>query len=193
MAGTTAPKTTTRKRKSDTATTTTAKKAKVVDYSVTEGLIDEIIARKGDMDIDAGEALSIAEYAKYMKETAAALKPVEKSAEQVQEAAAKLKGAAASGIKKQMKWRPSCKTSGAAWSYDGVCADATVFGAILNIDGPPTFKMKKYTVDEFQGFVGYISASAMYNSMDLLGNVNVRWDAAEGTFKFSGKYGVRGL
>jgi len=42
----------------------------------------------------------------------------------------------------------------AKWSYDGVCADAEVFGAVLELDGPPKFKMKKMKKDDFENLIG---------------------------------------
>jgi hypothetical protein len=40
-----------------------------------------------------------------------------------------------------------------------VCQDAAVFGAVLGLDGPPTWKVKKMTPEEFQEVVGQIVGS----------------------------------
>lgn len=62
----------------------------------------------------------------------------------------------------RLQWKPSCKTGSAKWVYDGVCADAEVFGAMLGLGGPPTFKTKKMTSDEFQNNVGQVHGSVRY-------------------------------
>ena len=59
-----------------------------------------------------------------------------------------------------LQWKPSCKTGSAKWTYDGICPDPAVFGAVMGLDGPPTFKMKKITIADFQNLVGRINASA---------------------------------
>ena len=61
-----------------------------------------------------------------------------------------------------MQWRPTAKDNRAKWSYDGVCADPEVFGALLSLGGPPTFKTKKMNKDEFQEHLGAIKSSARY-------------------------------
>ena len=93
--------------------------------------------------------------------------------------------------------------------YDGVCADADVFGIVLGLDGPPTWKVKKFTKDNFIDLLGPIRASARfvfqqrddsdiytkqlfrYSSLRLTGTaVYVRYNADTGEFKFSGYYGI---
>jgi hypothetical protein len=49
---------------------------------------------------------------------------------------------------------PACKTCSAKLSYDGACRDPAVFGAALGLDGPPKWKLHKYTVAEFQEAIG---------------------------------------
>lgn len=61
-----------------------------------------------------------------------------------------------------MQWKPACKTGSAKWAYDGVCNDPEVFGAMLNLGGPPTFKMKKISIGEFQEALGHIETSVRY-------------------------------
>ena len=62
------------------------------------------------------------------------------------------------------QWKPSCKTKSAKWVYDGVCPDPDVFGALFGLDGPPNFKQKKYTVEEFEKHMGRITASVRYGA-----------------------------
>ncbi|KAI0032380.1 hypothetical protein K488DRAFT_78520 [Vararia minispora EC-137] len=102
----------------------------------------------------------------------------------------RIRKAAHSGIKAQMKWRPSCKQGGARWVYDGFCPDPDVFGRLLGLDGPPTFKMKKFSAAEFGNHMGHIVASARYNEMRIKNDVNIRYNAETGEYKFSGSYGV---
>jgi hypothetical protein len=124
--------------------------------------------------------LELAHYARFLEDQLAKSKPAKKSPQDLSAAVGMLKSAAVSGIKKQMsvrsllphglvlsstyfyvctQWKPSCKTASAKWAYDGVCSDPIVFGMLLGLDGPPTFKTKKYTVDEFKNLVGGIQAS----------------------------------
>ncbi|KAI0065723.1 hypothetical protein BV25DRAFT_1798013, partial [Artomyces pyxidatus] len=134
--------------------------------------------------------VTLAEYARELEGALANGGTAPKTQEQLEAAAEKIRKAAASGIKSQMKWRPSCKDGGARWSYDGICADPAVFGALMGLGGPPTFKMKKFKTDEFQSRIGRIKASARYNDMYIISeDVNVRWSET-GEFKFSGLYGV---
>ncbi|KAI0635082.1 hypothetical protein C8Q77DRAFT_1054993 [Trametes polyzona] len=119
---------------------------------------------------------------------AARPKPAKSQAE-LETAAEKIRRAAQSGIKKQMSWKPSCKTGSAKFSYDGICADPEVFGVLLGLGGPPTFKMKKFSTDEFQRLVGPIQSSVRYDTLYITGKeVTVRWSET-GEFKFSGTYG----
>ena len=48
----------------------------------------------------------------------------------------------------------------AKYSYDGLCTDPRVFGEMLGLDGPPSFKAKKFSPEEFENLVGDIDASA---------------------------------
>ncbi|KAF9037816.1 hypothetical protein BDZ89DRAFT_1157256 [Hymenopellis radicata] len=178
-----------KKRKSDASTSgPAAKKARL--------MVDAILADTSNYpvpedDDDARQSLvELAKYARSLEDQIAASQPQAKSADQLEAAAEKLRKAARSGIKKQMTWKPSCKTGGSRWMYDGVCSDADVFGAMLNLGGPPTFKTKKMTAEEFQGVMGTIEGSARYNTLYMRGNVNIQWKPDEGTFKFSGTHGI---
>ncbi|GBE83906.1 hypothetical protein SCP_0509650 [Sparassis crispa] len=88
-----------------------------------------------------------------------------------------------------MGWRPSCKTGTAKWVYDGICPDPAVFGCLMALGGPPTWKMKKFTKDEFESRIGTVTASKMYNVVGITSDVTVRWSET-GEFKFSGCYGI---
>ena len=59
----------------------------------------------------------------------------------------------------RIQWKPSCKTGSAKWVYDGICSDPEVFGCLMGLGGPPTFKMKKFTVDEFEKCLGALRGS----------------------------------
>ena len=62
----------------------------------------------------------------------------------------------------------ACKTGTAKWSYDGICTEPEVFGALMNLGGPPTFKMKKFTLEEFEKCLGSITASVRCESHHYL-------------------------
>ncbi|KIJ26536.1 hypothetical protein M422DRAFT_71883 [Sphaerobolus stellatus SS14] len=127
-----------------------------------------------------------------LKEAEEANQPVEKS-EELEALVAKIQKAAISGIRKQMSWRLTAKEGRAKWSYDGVCSDSSAFGLLMGLDNPPTWKMKKYTKDEFVTFLGdHHRRSARYDTLSIVdkSNVNIRWNEATGEFKFSGSYGT---
>jgi len=145
---------------------------------------------------DAADA--VVKLAVYVKELEAALAEAKssegvpakrKTRAELEAAADKIAKAAVSGIKKQMSWKPSCKTNSAKWSYDGLCTDAEVFGILLGLDGPVTWKMKKFTKEEFENALGSIEASVRYDTLCITGNVNVRYNSDSSEFKFSGTYG----
>jgi len=194
--------------------TSTAKKAKVTASSSSNSgagvlnkrssaLASSVIANgvefynDAENQEDAAEAaVKLAQYTKEL-ETALALSkssgggPKQRTKAELEAAAENIRKAAVSGITKQMKWRPSCKYDEAKWVYDGVCADADVFSIMMGLDGPPTWKMKKFTKDNFVDLLGRISASARYSSLRLTGKaVYVRYNADTGEFKFSGYYGI---
>lgn len=60
------------------------------------------------------------------------------------------------------QWKPSCKTGTARFVYDGVCADHVVFGALMGLDGPPAWKMKKLPKDDFEDLFGAVVGSVRY-------------------------------
>ncbi|TFK66576.1 hypothetical protein BDN72DRAFT_142928 [Pluteus cervinus] len=186
----------TKKRKSDGKAPAKSKKARTATFDATAERVKTILDAPEDFDIPADEeetrelVVDLAKYIQALQTDIESLKPKTKSREEINAAAAKLQAAACSGIRKQMTWKPSCKTGGARWLYDGVCQDPEVFGAMLGLDGPPTFKSKKWTNDAFQAVFGNIEGSARYNTLRFTSDVNIAWKPAEGTFKFSGSYGV---
>ncbi|KAF9070106.1 hypothetical protein BDP27DRAFT_1159413, partial [Rhodocollybia butyracea] len=152
---------------------------------------------EGDQDA-ADVALKLAGYVKQLEAAlaeakssggAAAAQP--KTQAELESAAEKVRKAAVSGIRKQMTWKPTCKSNTAKWSYDGLCADPEIFGVMMGLGGPPTWKVKKFSVENFQNALGHIEASVrFYDNLSITGtDVNVRYNAESGEFKFSGTYG----
>ncbi|CAL1700159.1 unnamed protein product [Somion occarium] len=187
------------KRKSTAGAGVASKKARTDNsHEAARALVSEILANPDayaipERDEDVRKILiELAEYARALEgqNASGSAGAPPKSKEQLEEAAEKIRRAAHAGIKKQMSWKPSCKTGGAKWSYDGICPDPNVFGVLMGLDGPPTWKMKKFTVNEFDELMGEITSSARYSELRLTGtNVNARWSDT-GEFKFSGTYGV---
>ncbi|RDB19942.1 hypothetical protein Hypma_012854 [Hypsizygus marmoreus] len=182
------------KRKSDASTSASAKKARLANAAAAE-TVRSILADTANFSVPEGEAgmrkalVELAQYTRSLEKEVLASKPKEKSSEEIDAAAEKVRAAARSGIRKQMTWKPSCKTGSARWTYDGVCADAAVFGAFLGLDGPPTFKTKKMPKNEFEDLIGDLHVSIRYDTLSLSSDVNIHWKPAEGTFKCSGSYG----
>ncbi|KAL8668425.1 MAG: hypothetical protein Q9168_006949 [Polycauliona sp. 1 TL-2023] len=117
------------------------------------------------------------------------------SEEETQRKAGKARDMMEKGIKSQMKWKPSCKTSGARFSYAGVVASPQIFLKLFRLDADWEKKQLQFTPDEFQHTTGTdISASIRYGSLSVVGKkVTVRWDADELTFTVTGLYGLYGL
>ncbi|KAF7792824.1 hypothetical protein EIP86_003924 [Pleurotus ostreatoroseus] len=187
------------KRKSDqSGSTSRSKKAHVdEDHSAAVNLVNAILADPDEFDIPEDDEelrtnlVALAKYARALEgrtsaSAGASASVTKMSAEELESSADKIKRAAVAGIKKQMSWKPSCKTNSAKWSYDGICANPEVFGVLLGLGKAPTFKMKKMSKEEFQEHIGYISSSARYNDLHITGkDVNIRWSDT-GEFKFSG-------
>ncbi|TFK55661.1 hypothetical protein OE88DRAFT_1652076 [Heliocybe sulcata] len=185
--------TNTKKRKSAGVTGRGAKRARTGIAAT----VDAILAEPESYVLPKEEGavrqllVELAEYARNLEGAMAAGGSAgqPKSQEELEDAAEKLRKAAVSGIKKQMKWRDSCKNGTAKWAYDGVCPDPLVFGTLLKLGGPPTWKTKKIPKDEFEDVIGHIVASARYNDMYITSkDVNVHYKEG-GEFKFSGTYG----
>lgn len=163
-------------------------------------LMRRVLADRENFDVPADEEgmraalIQLAEYAQSLETSqqskGGAAAPKENSEEEIKAEVAKLSRACVSQITKQMKWKDSCKSGTAKWSYDGICADPVVFGAMLGLKGPPNWKMKKIPKQEFEQCVGPIEASARYSELRITSSeVNVRWNPDTKEFKFSGSYG----
>ncbi|KAG6850622.1 hypothetical protein H0H93_010814 [Arthromyces matolae] len=152
------------KRKSAASTAGKVKKARL-DHTDAIDSINTILADETNFPTPIDQEgvrkalLQIALYARSLEEQVQESKPKERSTEELQEAAKKIRAAARSGIRKQMTWKPSCKTGSARFVYDGVCADAVLFGAFLGLEGPPTWKTKKIPKDEFESLGGTAGAA----------------------------------
>jgi len=177
-----------------------SKKSRTTTHSDAKALMKAILANPDTYPIlDDDEDMrrkfvKLAQYARDLEENVesasqAGPSPKTMTPDQLAAAVEKLRKAANSGIKKQMAWKPSCKTGTAKWVYDGVCTDPHVFGALLGLEGPPKFKMHKIAVADFDRLLGQIQASVRYDYLSITGShVNVRWSDS-GEFKFSGTYG----
>jgi hypothetical protein len=66
-----------------------------------------------------------------------------------------------------------------------VCPDPEVFGAMLNLDGPPKFKATKMAADDFQEIIGNLRVSIRYVfSVDTYCCVDDLWFNVKGTTYF---------
>ncbi|KAF8656059.1 hypothetical protein AX16_002795 [Volvariella volvacea WC 439] len=186
------------KRKATEEASTSATKKARTDLTSATAAVEVILSSPTQFSMSTSERetrqlhVELASYARHLEAEVANHKPKQKLEEELNEAANKIRSAAHAGIQKLMTWKPSCKTGGAKWTYDGVCADPHVFAKLLKLSEPPTFKMKKYTSDEFEKIFGRLVGHARYSTLYLRRNVNVRWNPEEGTFKLSGSYGVFG-
>ncbi|TGO77821.1 hypothetical protein BELL_0090g00230 [Botrytis elliptica] len=105
-----------------------------------------------------------------------------------------------SAIGVQIKWAPSCKTSGKPWSYTCIVPSADVFYTLFNMDAAAElgakkqWKQKKISINDFRDIVGKCFVNIRYNSWELVDkNVILRWDAGANSFTVSGKYGVSAM
>ncbi|CAG8951133.1 hypothetical protein HYFRA_00006531 [Hymenoscyphus fraxineus] len=106
--------------------------------------------------------------------------------------AKKLADLMASGIEKQMKWQPSCKTGGKRWEYSAMVPSEAVFNELFNIkEQTKEWKQKKIPVKDFERITGEISASMRYGYLSLVKeNVTLKWDREALSFSVSGYYGL---
>ncbi|KAF9498787.1 hypothetical protein BDN71DRAFT_1503513 [Pleurotus eryngii] len=178
------------KRKSDASSSAPTKKARKQVSVDASDLVASILDEDENLQLPEGDKTILEHmlrYARSLEEAAEDLKPKTKSPQEIQAAAGKLRAVAVSGIQK----RPPCKTGSSKWAYDVVCADPAVFTAMLGLDLPIKFKMKKIPIADFENSMGDIQGHARYNTLYLKGDhVNVHCKAEEGTFKFSGSYGA---
>ncbi|KAJ3062548.1 hypothetical protein HK102_008730, partial [Quaeritorhiza haematococci] len=113
--------------------------------------------------------------------------PPRKTPEQIQTEVARLRSIALKQIKAQFKWKPSCKTGGAKWSYQGICDDPVVFAAMVGEEttkgGSLKWKRKKITNERFEELFGSASVGIRYGCLNLTKeNVNIGWAADSGEF-----------
>jgi hypothetical protein len=102
------PNATGSKRKSTTAQGgSKSKKAREEDYTPAQNLIDALLTPEDaeEVEIDRGDALNLAAYARHLEEEVAKYKPREKSPSEIASAAEKLCAATVSGIERQMSVR----------------------------------------------------------------------------------------
>lgn len=112
----------------------------------------------------------------------------EKVAAQVQ----KLKKLAAQQIKKQMKWKPSCKHGTARWSYSAL-VDENVFREFRGgLKAGEKTKGTKMSTDAFEDLLGTeLCTSIRYGYLNLKGeNVNITYKKNDGEMKITGGYGM---
>ena len=83
------------------------KKARQEDYTAAKDLIDALLTSEGveDVEIDRGDALNLAAYARHLEREVEEYKPKEKSSSEIASASETLRAATVSGIKKQMSVR----------------------------------------------------------------------------------------
>lgn len=111
--------------------------------------------------------------------------------ERVAEKAKQMRELCVKGVKKQMKWQPSCKNGTTKWSFEGIVPNQDVFYAMFGFSDVKPFKLKKVATLDFEKLFGCISASCRYNYLSITGaTVNVHWDGENNTFKISGTYGI---
>ncbi|CAE6441830.1 unnamed protein product [Rhizoctonia solani] len=190
------------KRKS-TARASSSKRAKTSQdpFAETKNAIQTVLASPESFSLPTGDSeyrklvVSIAQYAKSLEGSVAVAgstakaAPPPKTPEQVAAEAERVTNQINRGVTKLMAWKPSCKNGSAKYSFDGVCPDPRVFGKALGLDGPPDFKAKKYTKEEFEDLVGEISKDIRYDTLYLTSPVNLRYNPSTGEYKVSGSYG----
>ncbi|CAL8579199.1 hypothetical protein XPA_004950 [Xanthoria parietina] len=112
--------------------------------------------------------------------------------EEIHRKASKARDMMEKGIKSQMKWKPSCKTGAARFSYSGVVASTQVFLKMFHLDTDWKKKQLQFPPADFQDTTGAdISASIRYGYLNITSkNVTVRWDPEELTFTVTGSYSL---
>ncbi|KAF2492302.1 hypothetical protein BU16DRAFT_542206 [Lophium mytilinum] len=95
------------------------------------------------------------------------------------------------GIKSQMKWKPSCKTNSAKFSYEASVTNPAIFHKLFKTPAGWKKKQLQYSPEEFAEFTRcYIEASIRYDTLSIQGKlVTVKWDEEGSVFKVSGNYG----
>ncbi|KEP48075.1 hypothetical protein V565_134620, partial [Rhizoctonia solani 123E] len=176
------------------------KKSPPDPYETAKSHVESVLAapesfRLPEDDQEIREMIAtIAQYTKSLEGSIAVAQtgrdaPPLKTAQQIQKEASTIKGVINRGIKKLMTWKPNCKYGRARYAFDGVCPDPRVFGAVFGLNGPPTWRAKKYTYADFETHVGGVEGRARYSQLVLTSDVNVRYNPETGEFKVSGSYG----
>ncbi|KAL5632863.1 hypothetical protein ACGC1H_005720 [Rhizoctonia solani] len=144
------------------------KKSPPDPYETAKGHVESVTASPESFHLpEDDEAIremiaTIAQYTKSLEGSVAVASqtgrdaPPLKTAQQIQAEASTIKGVINRGIKKLMTWKSTCTEGRAKYAFEGVCSDPRVFGAVLGLDKPPTWATRKYTVDEFENFVGHV-------------------------------------
>ena len=109
--------------------------------------------------------------------------------ERVTERARQLCELAAKGIRKQMKWPPSCR---AGTTNPRVSSPTKTSSCDVQVEADrKPFKQKKIPVNDFRYLFGDVSAFCRYKNLSITGqNVKVHWNDMESTFKLPGTYGI---
>ncbi|CAE6440360.1 unnamed protein product [Rhizoctonia solani] len=198
-----------RKRKSKGSSTTQVakkprgrgKKSQPDPYETAKNHMESVLASPEAFDLPEDDGAiremitTIVRYTKSLEGSVAVANrtgqdaPPLKTSEQIQEEASRIKKLINRGITKLMSWKPTCTEGRTKYAFEGVCPDSRVFGAVFGLDGPPVWVTKKYTVDEFENFVGHIRGEVRYASLYITSDVKVEYNHKTGEFTVSGKYG----
>jgi hypothetical protein len=105
-------------------------------------------------------------------------------------------------IRAQMKWKPSCKTGGARFSFEGMCAPA-LYQALMREHLKPKERLpgglkessaKKLSLSEFRAAFNAswsdTSAPIRYGSLSVGDSLTLRYNAGTGELKITGSYGL---
>ena len=166
---------------------------------------DTLASLSRDELLDAAAALAACLRAlEAAKPPAPAAKAVaEASPEQTLASKARFCAQALRQIKAQMKWKPSCKTGGARFSFEGMLPPA-VYQSLVSAHLKPKERLpgglkpsssKRLSLDEFYTAFGADSydmrAPIRYGSLGLTGEaVTLRYDAEAGELRITGSYGL---
>jgi DUF438 domain-containing protein len=105
--------------------------------------------------------------------------------------AEKLKTMASQQIKRQMKWKPSCKHGTSRFSWSGI-SDEHTFRSFMGLSPKDKVKGGRLSIEKFENLVGKeITASIRYGHLRLKGEtVNITYKQADNEIKITGGYGL---
>ncbi|MCJ1383944.1 hypothetical protein MMC17_007058 [Xylographa soralifera] len=136
------------------------------------------------------------------------------SKEQIRAKANKLADMMGSEIMKQMKWQPSCKTTGKRWVYSAMVPSVKVFFKLFKFgEEKKAWKQKKTSLEAFEAITGELRASVLQSPSEgirdsrlskwlivlqirygYLGvtskDITNRWNEEDLSFSVSGRYGL---